>query len=108
MGEPAKSSNVLDSMMENGTFDKFRENIVNQLKDNEELRSYTSDLVKKSQTLNAADARGQQKKILFEKLRSEIENKVMERASEAAWDILLSEEGIGKEIKEKVDEMMQP
>eukprot|EP00976_Prorocentrum_cordatum_P071380 1180299-Prorocentrum_minimum.AAC.3 len=26
----------------------------------------------------------------------------MERASEAAWDILLSEEGIGKEIKEKV------
>jgi len=98
----------LDSMMENGTFDKFRESIVAQLKDNEDLRKYTSDLVKESKTLNDDNARSQQKKILFEKLRGEIENKVMERASDAAWDILLSEEGTGKELKEKVDEMMRP
>ena len=39
----------------------------------EELRTYTSDLVKESKTLSAADARNQQKKVLFEKLRAEIE-----------------------------------
>mmetsp|Transcript_29772 Transcript_29772/g.41110 ORF Transcript_29772/g.41110 Transcript_29772/m.41110 type:complete len:114 (-) Transcript_29772:169-510(-) len=101
------SSRVLQDMMEDGTFDDFRQKIVNHLKENESLRGFTAELVERSETLGQPGVASRPRKDLFETLRKEIEEPVMEMASSAAWDVLLSDQGVGKEIKEKVEAMLQ-
>ncbi|KAI5071485.1 hypothetical protein GOP47_0013736 [Adiantum capillus-veneris] len=93
---------VLESLMMDGTFDDLRHKIINQLKHNEELKKYTTSMVEQSQTLNTPGAEKKSKRDLFVSLKHELEGPVLERASKAAWELILSKEGIGKEIMETV------
>ncbi|KAH7331664.1 hypothetical protein KP509_20G045900 [Ceratopteris richardii] len=93
---------VLESLMMDGTFDDLRLKIINQLKHNEELKKYTTSMVEKSQTLNTPGAEQKSKRELFVSLKNELEGPVLDRASKAAWELILSKEGIGKEIMETV------
>ncbi|KAK3273845.1 hypothetical protein CYMTET_17934 [Cymbomonas tetramitiformis] len=97
------NSKVLDDMCKDGTFDAFRARIVDELKKNEDLNKYTSNLVEGSETLSRPGAERMTRKDLFEKLKAELEKPVMEKVSAAAWEFLLAEEGVGKEIKDKVE-----
>eukprot|EP00249_Psilotum_nudum_P006555 c19880_g1_i1 orf=173-712(+) len=93
---------VLSSLMNDGTFDSLRAKIISQLKQNEELKKYTTSRVEQSQVLNSPGAEQKSRRELFEALRRELEGPVLERASKAAWDTILSEEGVGKEIADTV------
>ncbi|CAK9225282.1 unnamed protein product [Sphagnum troendelagicum] len=103
LGPTVTPDQVLKSLMNDGHFDDLRVKILNQLKQNEEIRKYTSMLVEQSKVLNTPGAESKNRRELFEALRRELEGPVLERASKAAWELILSKEGVGKEITEKVD-----
>ncbi|EFJ22337.1 hypothetical protein SELMODRAFT_17035, partial [Selaginella moellendorffii] len=98
-----KPQEVLESLMNDGTFDALRGKVTAQLKSNEDLKRYTQSLVEKSQCLNSPGADNKTRRELFDALRRELEGPVLDRASKAAWELILSKENLGKEIAEAVD-----
>jgi len=102
----ASSSKLLQEMMDDGTFDDLRQRLVTQLKDHEELRAHTAESLNNSETVKSLADTTKPRKELFESLRREVEGSVLSKASTAVWELLQSDEGIGKEIEEKVDAAM--
>ncbi|KAL8130231.1 hypothetical protein V2J09_019386 [Rumex salicifolius] len=94
---------VLQSLMNDGTIDALRLKIINQLKANEELKKTTITMVEQSKVLNTPGAEKQTKRELFDALRQELEAPVLEKASKSVWELILEEEGLGKEISETVE-----
>ncbi|XP_042047477.1 uncharacterized protein LOC121793522 [Salvia splendens] len=94
---------VLETLMNDGTIDAIRLKIINQLKANEELKSNTIKMVEQSKVLNTAGAEKQTKRELFDSLRQELEAPVLEKASRSVWDLILDQNGLGKEINDTVE-----
>ncbi|KAK2419500.1 hypothetical protein P8452_49886 [Trifolium repens] len=94
---------VLESLMNDGTIDSLRLKIINQLKANEELKSTTIKMAEQSKVLNTPGAEKQTKRELFDALRQELEASVLEKASKSVWDLILDNNGLGKEISETVE-----
>ncbi|KAL5068806.1 uncharacterized protein LOC131644046 [Vicia villosa] len=94
---------VLESLMNDGTIDALRLKIINQLKANEELKSTTIKMAEQSKVLNTPGAEKQTKRELFDALRQELETSVLEKASKSVWDLILDNNGLGKEISETVE-----
>ncbi|KAJ0980594.1 hypothetical protein J5N97_008849 [Dioscorea zingiberensis] len=94
---------VLESLMNDGTIDAIRLKIINQLKANEELKNNTIAMVEQSKVLNTPGAEKQTKRELFDALRRELEAPALEKASKAVWDLILDNNGLGKEINETVE-----
>ncbi|KAB1213854.1 hypothetical protein CJ030_MR5G017117 [Morella rubra] len=94
---------VLESLMNDGTIDTLRLKIINQLKANEELKKTTITMVEQSKVLNTPGAEKQTKRELFDALRQELETPVLERASKSVWELILDNDGLGKEINETVE-----
>ncbi|ERN16746.1 hypothetical protein AMTRI_Chr02g263760 [Amborella trichopoda] len=94
---------VLESLMNDGTFDAIRSKIINQLKANEELKNNTISMVEQSKVLNTPGAERQTKRELFDALRRELEAPVLEKASKSAWELILDMDGLGKEINDTVE-----
>ncbi|KAK9905040.1 hypothetical protein WJX75_008393 [Coccomyxa subellipsoidea] len=98
---------VLKRIMDDGTFDNLRMKVVAQLKKNEELKKFTEEKVLNSKTLQTESARKMQKPELFQKLRKELENAVLEQALKATWEILSDESvGMPELIETKVHEAL--
>ncbi|KAK9992123.1 hypothetical protein SO802_027108 [Lithocarpus litseifolius] len=96
---------VLESLMNDGTIDAIRLKIINQLKANEELKKTTLMMVEQSKVLNTPGAEKQTKRELFDALRQELETPVLERASKSVWELMLDNNGLGKEISETVEKV---
>lgn len=96
---------VLESLMNDGTIDTMRLKIINQLKANEELKSTTIKMVEQSKVLNTPGAEKQTKRELFDALRQELETPVLEKASKSVWELILDNNGLGKEINETVEKV---
>lgn len=96
---------VLESLMNDGTIDTMRLKIINQLKANEELKSTTIKMVEQSKVLNTPGAEKQTKRELFDALRQELETPVLEKASKSVWELILDDNGLGKEINETVEKV---
>ncbi|XP_044482934.1 uncharacterized protein LOC123209178 [Mangifera indica] len=96
---------VLESLMNDGTFDSLRLKIINQLKANEELKSTTIKMAEQSKVLNTPGAEKQTKRELFDALRQELEAPVLEKASKSVWELILDSNGLGKEISETVEKV---
>ncbi|GKV16824.1 hypothetical protein SLEP1_g27404 [Rubroshorea leprosula] len=94
---------VLESLMNDGTIDALRSKIINQLKANEELKNTTVKMVEQSKVLNTPGAEKQTKRELFDSLRQELETPALEKASKSVWDLILDNNGLGKEISETVE-----
>ncbi|KAK8651561.1 hypothetical protein V6N13_141160 [Hibiscus sabdariffa] len=94
---------VLESLMNDGTIDALRLKIINQLKANEELKNTTIKMAEQSKVLNTPGAEKQTKRELFDALRQELETPVLERASNSVWELILDNNGPGKEISETVE-----
>ncbi|KAL5565586.1 hypothetical protein UlMin_028750 [Ulmus minor] len=94
---------VLESLMNDGTIDALRLKIINQLKANDELKSTTIKMAEQSKVLNTPGAEKQTKRELFDALRQELEPPVLEKASKSVWDLILDEDGLGKEISKTVE-----
>ncbi|CAO2832118.1 unnamed protein product [Amaranthus hypochondriacus] len=94
---------VLESLMNDGTIDALRLKIINQLKANEELKKTAITMVEQSKVLNTPGAEKQTKRELFDSLRQELEAPVLEKASKSVWDLILDDNGLGKEISETVE-----
>ncbi|KAI4304256.1 hypothetical protein MLD38_039797 [Melastoma candidum] len=94
---------VLESLMNDGTIDSLRLKIINQLKANEELKKTTIKMAEQSKVLNTPGAEKQTKRELFDALRQELEPQVLEKASKSVWEIILDNNGLGKEINEIVE-----
>ncbi|CAH8330376.1 unnamed protein product [Eruca vesicaria subsp. sativa] len=94
---------VLESLMNDGTIDALRLKIINQLKANEELKSTTIKMAEESKVLNTPGAEKQTKRELFDALRQELEGPVLEKASKSVWELILENDGLGKEINETVE-----
>ncbi|GBG66646.1 hypothetical protein CBR_g66782 [Chara braunii] len=73
MSGPVTPANVLARLMNDGIFDQLRAKITQELKQNEELRSYTMSLVENSQALNFVGADRKKKRELFDALRKELD-----------------------------------
>lgn len=73
LGPTVTPDQVLKSLMNDGHFDDLRVKILNQLKQNEEIRKYTSMLVEQSKVLNTPGAESKNRRELFEALRRELE-----------------------------------
>ncbi|WOK99131.1 hypothetical protein Cni_G07843 [Canna indica] len=96
---------VLESLMNDGTIDAIRLKILNQLKANEELKNNTITMVEQSKVLNTPGAEKQTKRELFDSLRRELETPVLEKASRVVWELILDDNGLGKEISETVEKV---
>ncbi|KAJ4969617.1 hypothetical protein NE237_002716 [Protea cynaroides] len=96
---------VLEMLMNDGTIDALRLKIINQLKANEELKNNTLTMVEQSKVLNTPGAEKQTKRELFDALRWELETPVLEKASKAVWELILDDNGLGKEISETVEKV---
>lgn len=96
---------MLESLMNDGTIDALRLKIINQLKANEELKSTTIKMAEQSKVLNTPGAEKQTKRELFDALRQELEASVLEKASKSVWDLILDNNGLGKEISETVEKV---
>ncbi|PIA61118.1 hypothetical protein AQUCO_00300560v1 [Aquilegia coerulea] len=94
---------VLQSLMNDGTIDSIRLKIINQLKANEELKKKTITMVEESKVLNTPGAEKQTKRELFDALRQELECPALEKASKSAWELIVDDDGLGKEINEIVE-----
>ncbi|KAL6132772.1 hypothetical protein ACLB2K_065011 [Fragaria x ananassa] len=94
---------VLESLMNDGTIDSLRLKIINQLKANEELKSTTIKMAEQSRVLNTPGAEKQTKRELFDALRQELETQVLEKASKSVWELILDNNGMGKEINQTVE-----
>ncbi|CAH2075692.1 unnamed protein product [Thlaspi arvense] len=94
---------VLESLMNDGTIDAMRLKIINQLKANEELKNTTIKMAEQSKVLNTPGAEKQTKRELFDALRQELETSVLEKASKSVWELILDNNGLGKEISETVE-----
>lgn len=94
---------VLESLMNDGTIDAIRLKIITQLKANEELKNNTIKMVEQSKVLNTPGAEKQTKRELFDALRQELEMSVLEKASKSVWELILDNNGLGKEISETVE-----
>uniref|UniRef100_A0A5B6YSD8 Uncharacterized protein n=1 Tax=Davidia involucrata TaxID=16924 RepID=A0A5B6YSD8_DAVIN len=94
---------VLESLMNDGTIDAIRLKIITQLKANEELKNTTIKMVEQSKVLNTPGAEKQTKRELFDALRQELETSVLEKASKSVWELILDNNGLGKEISETVE-----
>ncbi|KAL3812280.1 hypothetical protein ACJIZ3_013548 [Penstemon smallii] len=94
---------VLETLMNDGTIDSIRLKIINQLKANEELKSNTIKMVEQSKVLSTPGAEKQTKRELFDALRQELETPVLEKASKSVWELILDQNGLGKEISETVE-----
>ncbi|KAJ6839436.1 uncharacterized protein M6B38_314860 [Iris pallida] len=60
-------------------------------------------MVEQSKVLNTPGAEKQPKKELFDSLRRELETPTLEKASKAVWELILDNNGLGKEISEIVE-----
>ncbi|KAG8370508.1 hypothetical protein BUALT_Bualt14G0124100 [Buddleja alternifolia] len=106
MGSPVISpEDVLETLMNDGTIDAIRLKIINQLKANEELKSNTIKMVEQSRVLNTPGAEKQTKRELFDALRQELETPVLEKASKSVWELILDQNGLGKEISDTVEKV---
>ncbi|XP_050225132.1 uncharacterized protein LOC126674689 [Mercurialis annua] len=94
---------VLESLMNDGTIDALRLKVINQLKANEELTNTTIKMAEQSKVLNTPGAEKQTKRELFDSLRQELETPVLEKASRSVWEVILDNNGMGKEISETVE-----
>ncbi|KAJ7977865.1 Antigenic heat-stable 120 kDa protein [Quillaja saponaria] len=94
---------VLESLMNDGTIDALRLKIINQLKANEELKNTTTKMAEQSKVLNTPGAEKQTKRELFDALRQELEAPVLEKASKSVWELILDNNGLGREISETVE-----
>ncbi|KAF9618187.1 hypothetical protein IFM89_000656 [Coptis chinensis] len=94
---------VLESLMNDGTIDAIRLKIINHLKANEELKNSTITMVEESKVLNSPGAEKHTKRELFDALRQELEVPALEKASKAVWELILDNDGIGKEINGTVE-----
>ncbi|CDP18246.1 unnamed protein product [Coffea canephora] len=96
---------VLESLMNDGTIDAIRLKIITQLKANEELKNTTVKMVEQSKVLNTPGAEKQTKRELFDALRQELETSVLEKASKSVWELILDNNGIGKELSQTVEKV---
>ncbi|PSS03070.1 Ubiquitin-conjugating enzyme E2 37 [Actinidia chinensis var. chinensis] len=94
---------VMECLMNDGTIDAMRLKIINQLKANEELKNTTIKMAEQSKVLNTPGAEKQTKRELFDALRQELETSVLEKASKSVWELILDNNGLGKEISETVE-----
>lgn len=60
-------------------------------------------MVEQSRVLNTPAAEKQTKRELFDALRQELEMSVLEKASKSVWELILDNNGLGKEINETVE-----
>ncbi|CAN6442440.1 unnamed protein product [Victoria cruziana] len=106
MGPPVVTpEEVLETLMNDGTIDAIRSRIINQLKANEELKNTTISMVEQSKVLRTPGAEKQTKRELFDAIRRELETPVLEKASKAVWELILDNNGLGKEITETVEKV---
>ncbi|CAN4083208.1 unnamed protein product [Withania somnifera] len=96
---------VMGTLMNDGTIDSMRLKIITQLKANEELKNTTIKMVEQSRVLNTPGAEKQTKRELFDALQQELETSVLEKASKSVWELILNNDGIGKEISETVEQV---
>ncbi|GFY89041.1 hypothetical protein Acr_06g0009810 [Actinidia rufa] len=94
---------VMECLMNDGTIDAMRLKIINQLKANDELKNTTIKMAEQSKVLNTPGAEKQTKRELFDALRQELETSVLEKASKSVWELILDNNGLGKEISETVE-----
>ncbi|KAL3684882.1 hypothetical protein R1sor_002904 [Riccia sorocarpa] len=99
-----KPQDVLDKLMYDGTFDRSKSSLITALKSNDDLKNFILTLVENSEVLRKEDVERKSRRQLMEELRNELSVKVLEKASAAAWQLMLSDEGLGMEITEKVNE----
>ncbi|PON89483.1 Peptide chain release factor [Trema orientale] len=71
--------------------------------EDEELKNTTIKMAEQSKVLNTPGAEKQTKRELFDALRQELETPVLEKASKSVWDLILDNNGLGKEISETVE-----
>uniref|UniRef100_A0A2P2JXN5 Uncharacterized protein n=1 Tax=Rhizophora mucronata TaxID=61149 RepID=A0A2P2JXN5_RHIMU len=69
----------------------------------EELKNTTIRMAEQSKVLNTAGAEKQTKRELFDALRQELETPVLDKASRSVWELILDNNGLGKEISETVE-----
>uniref|UniRef100_A0A0D9Y0C6 Uncharacterized protein n=1 Tax=Leersia perrieri TaxID=77586 RepID=A0A0D9Y0C6_9ORYZ len=96
---------VLDSLKNDGTIDALRMKIIAQLKANEDMKKNTMMMVEQSKVLNTPGAEKKTKRELFDALRQELENPVLEKASKAVWELILDNDGLGIEITDTVEKV---
>lgn len=69
----------------------------------EELKKTTIKMAEQSKVLNTPGAEKQTKRELFDALRQELETQVLEKASKSVWELILDNNGLGKEINHTVE-----
>ncbi|XP_018439497.1 uncharacterized protein LOC108811888 isoform X1 [Raphanus sativus] len=93
---------VMEKLKDDGDFDSLRLQIIRRLKDNEELRNSMISVVKESRALNGGDAQNMKPRQLSDAIFQEVGSKMLSQLSDGLWEIIRSEDGMKKEIRDTV------
>ncbi|KAJ4889809.1 Uncharacterized protein Rs2_29557 [Raphanus sativus] len=92
----------MEKLKDDGDFDSLRLQIIRRLKDNEELRNSMISVVKESRALNGGDAQNMKPRQLSDAIFQEVGSKMLSQLSDGLWEIIRSEDGMKKEIRDTV------
>ncbi|GAB4820385.1 hypothetical protein N2152v2_007431 [Parachlorella kessleri] len=106
MSAALDSQEVLKQITDAGTFDKLRLKALQELKQHKGLREKAEELISKSKAYKSAQDLGNRKK-LFESVRKELEERMLEEATKAMWQVLTDEQyGVSTGIEGAVQETL--
>eukprot|EP01025_Chloroclados_australasicus_P030896 TRINITY_DN3109_c0_g1_i2.p3 TRINITY_DN3109_c0_g1~~TRINITY_DN3109_c0_g1_i2.p3 ORF type:complete len:175 (-),score=21.79 TRINITY_DN3109_c0_g1_i2:581-1105(-) len=102
------SQAVVDKLKSLGHFDEIRKKMSEKLCQNVHMKKYMEELLTGSEVLkNQATMKLTQREV-YQKVREEIEEKIVERAGELLWDILTQQQhGIAHQLDEKLFEALR-
>mmetsp|Transcript_32470 Transcript_32470/g.92016 ORF Transcript_32470/g.92016 Transcript_32470/m.92016 type:complete len:135 (+) Transcript_32470:356-760(+) len=107
---------VLEQLMEEGTFDELRHKIVQELKRKEDLKVFTEekvreelqkdelakDIARLQSAHESSSARAKIQSDVLAKLRDRLQGIIMTEISKSAWEIMCGETDLAHEIEAKV------
>lgn len=100
------SQTVLQRITEDGTFDRLRDQALEQLRKHQGLRERAEELVASCHSLESALPQGASKR-QFGAIARELEDKMMEEATKAMWEVLSNDRyGVRQEIEAVVHETL--
>lgn len=101
------SKDVLDKIKAEGTFDQMRIQVTEAVKKTDTLTTQVQRLVAQSDVFKTGKAESMSRKELFDTIRKTHENKLLEIAAAATWEVLMNDSyGISQQIQQSTHEAL--
>ncbi|GAX79837.1 hypothetical protein CEUSTIGMA_g7277.t1 [Chlamydomonas eustigma] len=88
MALPDEGKLALEWIMNEGHFDEIRKKVVENMRQNENLKQFTMQLLDESKTLTHHELTESNRKKILDELRKELEDKILDKACSTAFGLM--------------------